>query len=78
MQLFPGVQELLAAAAGNDHVWRSPPARAAAAWTARSTPAACGRYFAASRCADETSPKPHPAMLLELMDELECRQERSC
>jgi phosphoglycolate phosphatase len=28
------------------------------------------RYFRASRCADETHPKPHPAMLLELMDEL--------
>jgi phosphoglycolate phosphatase len=27
-------------------------------------------YFQASRCADETHPKPHPAMLLELMDEL--------
>jgi phosphoglycolate phosphatase len=26
-------------------------------------------YFTASRCADETSPKPAPAMLLELMDE---------
>ena len=26
--------------------------------------------FMASRCADETSPKPHPAMLLELMEEL--------
>lgn len=27
-------------------------------------------YFTASRCADETNPKPHPAMLLELMEEL--------
>ena len=27
--------------------------------------------FAASRCADETQPKPHPAMLQELMAELE-------
>jgi phosphoglycolate phosphatase len=27
-------------------------------------------FFVASRCADETTPKPHPAMLLELMDEL--------
>jgi phosphoglycolate phosphatase len=27
-------------------------------------------YFSASRCADETTPKPHPAMLLELMEEL--------
>jgi phosphoglycolate phosphatase len=29
-----------------------------------------GRLFTASRCADETTPKPHPAMLLELMEEL--------
>jgi len=28
------------------------------------------QYFRASRCADETHPKPHPAMLLELMGEL--------
>ena len=28
------------------------------------------QYFTASRCADETNPKPHPAMLLELMAEL--------
>ena len=28
------------------------------------------RLFVASRCADETTPKPHPAMLLELMQEL--------
>jgi len=27
-------------------------------------------YFRASRCADETQPKPHPAMLRELMEEL--------
>jgi phosphoglycolate phosphatase len=29
-----------------------------------------GSFFAASRCADETHSKPHPAMLLELMEEL--------
>ena len=28
-----------------------------------------GGFFTASRCADETEPKPHPAMLLELMEE---------
>jgi phosphoglycolate phosphatase len=27
------------------------------------------RIFAGSRCADETNPKPHPAMLLELMQQ---------
>jgi phosphoglycolate phosphatase len=31
--------------------------------------------FVASRCADETSPKPDPAMLLELMDELDAAKE---
>ena len=30
-------------------------------------------YFKSSRCADETNPKPHPAMLLELMDEFDTR-----
>jgi phosphoglycolate phosphatase len=32
-------------------------------------------YFRASRCADETQPKPHPAMLLDLMDELDVAAE---
>ena len=32
-------------------------------------------FFRASRCADETHPKPHPAMLLELMAELEIPAE---
>lgn len=31
---------------------------------------ALGSYFAATRCADQTHPKPHPAMLLELAAEL--------
>jgi phosphoglycolate phosphatase len=30
-----------------------------------------GLFFSASRCADETQPKPHPAMLLELTDQLD-------
>lgn len=29
-----------------------------------------GAYFAATRCADQTHSKPHPAMVLELIDEL--------
>jgi phosphoglycolate phosphatase len=33
--------------------------------------------FAASRCADETHPKPHPAMLLELMGELGLSREET-
>ena len=28
-----------------------------------------GHYFSATRCGDETEPKPHPAMLLEILNE---------
>jgi phosphoglycolate phosphatase len=35
-----------------------------------------GGYFHASRTADETFSKPHPAMLLELMDEFAVQPER--
>jgi phosphoglycolate phosphatase len=33
--------------------------------------------FAASRCADETNPKPHPAMLVEIMEELGVQNQTS-
>lgn len=33
--------------------------------------------FVATRCADQTHPKPHPAMLLELTDELRVPRERT-
>jgi phosphoglycolate phosphatase len=68
MQLFPGIGELLeklskertlAIATGKS---RRGLDRALEATGLRA-------YFSASRCADETHPKPHPAMLLELMDE---------
>lgn len=35
-----------------------------------------GRLFAASRCADESQSKPHPAMLLELADQLSVPPQR--
>lgn len=35
-----------------------------------------GPLFTASRCADETNPKPHPAMLRELMHELDVSRDR--
>ena len=40
---------------------------------------ACGmaRHFHATRCGDETHPKPHPAMLLELLDELAIEPQRA-
>jgi phosphoglycolate phosphatase len=35
------------------------------------------RYFATSRCADETHPKPHPAMLREIIEELRVEPART-
>jgi phosphoglycolate phosphatase len=70
MRLFRGMNELLN--------WLSKSRRLAIATgksrkgLERSLAATGVRHcFAASRCADETHPKPHPAMLLELMEELQ-------
>jgi phosphoglycolate phosphatase len=70
MALFPGVRDLL------DHL-RSDGRRLAVA-TGKSRRGLdqalqatdLAGHFEATRCADETDPKPHPAMLLELMREL--------
>jgi len=35
------------------------------------------RFFSDSRCADETTPKPHPAMLLELMEALQVEKRNT-
>ncbi len=37
-----------------------------------------GRVLHAYRCADQTHSKPHPAMLLELADELALAIRRAC
>jgi phosphoglycolate phosphatase len=36
-----------------------------------------GQYFHASRCADECFSKPHPAMLLELIEELQVAADKT-
>ena len=69
MRLFEGMRELLSGLAGT---------RTLAIATGKSRRGleralqASGLHalFSASRCADETRPKPHPAMLLEIMQEL--------
>jgi phosphoglycolate phosphatase len=77
MQLFPGVPELLVDLKDRGH-------RLAIA-TGKSRRGldraleACGiaAHFHATRCGDETQPKPHPAMLLELLDELAVEPPRA-
>jgi len=68
--LFPGARELLAAlgaagvplaiATGKSHLGLRRALQSAA----------LSVLFAGTRCADQTHPKPHPAMLLELAEEL--------
>ena len=68
MQLFPGIRDVFV---------EMQKGRALAIATGKSRrgleraleTTGIGGFFAASRCADESHPKPHPAMLLELMKE---------
>ena len=41
------------------------------------TSSGLGEWFAATRCADQTHSKPHPAMVLELIDELDADPTRT-
>lgn len=68
MLLFPGILELL------ERLSKDRPLAIATGKSRRGLDRALeagnlGRFFAGSRCADETQPKPHPAMLLELMEQ---------
>ena len=75
MQLFDGMRELI------DRFSRSHVLAIATGKSRRGLDRALAAtdlkpFFRASRCADETNPKPHPAMLLELMEELDVSKDR--
>jgi phosphoglycolate phosphatase len=69
MSLFSGMEELLLHLKEN-HRLAIATGKSRRGLDRALTATGVGPLFAASRCADETHPKPHPAMLLELMDEL--------
>ena len=70
MKLFPGMRELLSFL-GEKHVLAVATGKSRRGLDRALDAGDLRRHFRASRCADETSPKPHPAMLLELMSELD-------
>lgn len=74
MRLFPGMRELLSTLK-DKHVLAIATGKSRKGLDRALDAGGLRPYFVASRCADETSPKPHPAMLVELMQELE--KERS-
>lgn len=69
MQLFSGMKELLSALA-TCHRLAIATGKSRRGLERALAASGIGGLFAASRCADETHPKPHPAMLVELMAEL--------
>lgn len=71
MELFPGVRELLESLRASGRLLAVATGKSRRGLDQALAATGLARYFAASRCADETTPKPDPAMLLELLDELE-------
>ena len=69
MQVFPGMRELLAELSA-DTLLGIATAKSRRGLERALDATGLRPHFRASRCADETHPKPHPAMLLEILDEL--------
>jgi phosphoglycolate phosphatase len=76
MQLFDGMRQLLEALSGK-HLLAIATGKSRAGLDRDLDFHGLKPLFAASRCADETNPKPHPAMLLELMSELEIDKDQT-
>jgi phosphoglycolate phosphatase len=74
MELFPGVREMLDELRARGHRLAVATGKSRRGLDHQFGLTGLGELFAASRCADETSPKPHPAMLLELMAELDAER----
>lgn len=75
MVLFPGMKEVLSGFS-KSHSLAIATGKSRKGLDRALSATGIGPYFSASRCADETNPKPHPAMLLELMDELGFSKEQ--
>jgi phosphoglycolate phosphatase len=70
MDLFPGVRDLVAGLHASGYALAVATGKSRRGLDRALGASGLAEYFCASRCADETNPKPHPAMLLELMSEL--------
>lgn len=68
--LFAGVTELLAELKGRGHHLAVATGKPRRGLDRALENTGLRHFFSASRCADETRPKPDPAMLLELIEEL--------
>jgi phosphoglycolate phosphatase len=76
MPLFPGVPRLLERLRARGHRLAVATGKSRRGLERALAASGLGIHFSRSRCADETVPKPDPAMLRELMAELEVQPER--
>ena len=71
LSLFPGVPELLSELKERGYQLAVATGKPRRGLDRALQASGIGPLFAASRCGDETHPKPHPAMLLELLAKLQ-------
>lgn len=75
IEMFPGMREMLAGLKQRGYLLAIATGKSRAGLDRVLAAQQLGQYFDASRCADETHPKPHPAMLHELMQELTAERD---
>ena len=75
--LFPGAAEMVAALHGSGHLLAVATGKSRRGLDRALDATGLGNYFHATRCADEGHTKPHPGMLLGLMEELGIASERT-
>ncbi len=77
LNLFEGTEALIEALAGRGHLLAVATGKSRKGLDRALSYTGLGRHFVATRCADECFSKPHPQMLLEIMDELAVAPERA-
>lgn len=75
--LFDGIKPLLETLAANGHTLAIATGKSRVGLDRALLGTGISKFFAATRCADETFSKPHPAMLLELMERLNVEPART-
>jgi len=75
--LFDGVSAAMPALAARGHVLAVATGKSRVGLARALETSGLGAHFAATRCADQTHSKPHPAMVLELIAELDADPART-
>lgn len=70
LNLFEGTEAMIASLAESGHMLAVATGKSRKGLDRAMAYTGLGKHFVATRCADECFSKPHPQMLLELMDEL--------